>query len=63
MAKELKAYRDTLEDILTFFDGKRMLRQCEVVRYTGLDPKTVKKRFPFRDGFISATLLAREMSY
>ena len=62
MPREKEAFRDNLEDILTYFNGKRMLRQIEVVRYTGLDPKTVRKRFSFKDGFISAVVLARELS-
>lgn len=62
MPREKEAFRDTLEDVLAFFGGKRLLRQSDVVRYTGLDPKTVKKRFSFKDGFISAIVLARELS-
>lgn len=62
MAREKEAYRDTLEDILTFFDGKRVLRPFEVAKYTGLDPRTVRKRYPFKDGFIGAAVLARELS-
>lgn len=62
MPKELESYRDTLEDVLEFFDGKRMLKIVEVVKYTGLNHKTVKKRYPFNDGYISAVVLSRELS-
>lgn len=62
MPREKEAYRDTLADILEFFKGKRMLRISEVVKYTGLHRNTVSKRYPFNDGYISATVLARELS-
>ena len=35
MSREHPAYRDNLEDLLTFFDGKRVLSIKEVARYTG----------------------------
>ena len=37
MSREHPAYRDNLEDLLTFFDGKRVLSIKEVARYTGKD--------------------------
>ena len=62
MPLEPEAFRDTLQDILTFFDDKRVLRVCEVSRYTGLNRKTVAKRYSFKAGYISAVVLAKEMS-
>lgn len=63
MSREREAYRDNLEDILTFTDGKRLLTITDVRRYTGLrDDRAIKKRFPFRDGYISAPTLARCLS-
>lgn len=63
MSREREAYRDNLADILEFTGGKRLLAVGEVRQYTGLgDNRTVKKRFPFRDGYISAPTLARCLS-
>lgn len=63
MSREREAYRDNLEDILTFTEGKRLLTITDVRRYTGLrDDRAIKKRFPFRDGYISAPTLARCLS-
>lgn len=63
MSREREVYRDNLEDILTFTDGKRLLTITDVRRYTGLrDDRAIKKRFPFRDGYISAPTLARCLS-
>lgn len=57
------AYRDNLQDILDFSTGKRLLSVADVKRYTGLcDYRTIKKRFPFKDGYISAATLARCLS-
>ena len=60
--REKPDYRDNLEDILSFFNGARMLTGLQVAKYTGMCFNTVKKRFSFRDGYISAITLAREMS-
>lgn len=53
------AFAENLRDILAFFDGRRLLSVADVRRYTGLgDARTVKRRFPFRDNYISAATLA-----
>jgi len=63
MSREREAYRDNLADILDFTEGKRLLTITDVRRYTGLrDDRAIKKRFPFRDGYISAPTLARCLS-
>lgn len=63
MSREREAYRDNLADILDFTEGKRLLNISDVRRYTGLrDDRAIKKRFPFRDGYISAPTLARCLS-
>lgn len=60
MSRELPAYRDNLQDILEFSGGKRLLNIADVKNYTGLcDYRAIKKRFPFRDGYISAATFAR----
>lgn len=62
MPREKECYRDTLEDILTFFGGKRLLTKKDVSLYTGLNYRTVVKRFKFDQNTISATVLARKLS-
>lgn len=53
-------YREILQDVLEFSGGKRLLTIADVKNYTGLcDYRAIKKRFPFKDGYIAAPLLAR----
>lgn len=59
MSREKAAYRQNLEDILTFTGGRRMLSIQDVRQYTGFkDNRSVKRRFPFVNGYISAATLA-----
>lgn len=67
MAKEKPAYRDNLEDILEYTEGRRMLTLAEVARYLGKDRRWVEE-FVFKpcgkkckDG-ISAMTLARQLA-
>lgn len=62
MAREKTDYRDNLEDVLSFTGGARMMTALQVAKYTGMCFNTVKKRYPFKDGYISAMTLARCMS-
>lgn len=64
MPRERPAYRDNLEDILSFTGGKRMLTINDVRQYTGLvDIRTIKRHFPFFNmGMISAVTFARCLS-
>lgn len=63
MPRERTGYRENLQDILEFFDGKRLLTVGEVKTYTGLlDNRTLKKRFPFSNGYISAATLALHLA-
>ena len=57
------AYDETLEDILKFSGGKRVLSIGDVRRYTGLsDNRLVYKRYPaFSGKMIEAPKLARLM--
>ena len=53
-------YRINMEQILASTNGKQLLNAADVLRFTGLkDYRTVRKRFPFKDGTISAATLAR----
>lgn len=57
---EAKFYRENLESVLEYFGNKHLLSQGEVCEYTGFrDHRTVRKRFPFVDGYISAETFAR----
>lgn len=59
MSREKETYRENLQDILEFFDGRRLLTVRDVGHYTGLtDYRTIKARFPFTDNMISAPTLA-----
>jgi hypothetical protein len=52
-------YRETLEDILAFTGGKRLLTLRDVKRYTGIvDDRTAQRRYPLTDGHITAPTLA-----
>ncbi len=60
---EAFAYRDNLRSILEFSGGRHVLSIGEVRDYTGFrDYRAIKKRFPFRDNYISAETLARCLS-
>ena len=45
MAREHPAYRDNVEDLLEFFQGKRVLTQTDLCRYSGRTPKWVKAHY------------------
>ena len=63
MSREKAGYREILQDILEFSQGRRMLTVKEVGAYTGIvDYRAVKKRFPFEDNYISAFALARSLA-
>jgi hypothetical protein len=62
MSREKEAYRNNLERLCEAFPNKEMLTQKDVAKFTGLDYRTVKRIFPFRESFISKATLARCMS-
>lgn len=69
MAREQSDYRDNLEAILDFTGGARVLTVGQVKAYcfgeeqaAHVDNRRVKRRYPFKDGVISAATLARCMS-
>lgn len=60
MPRESEFYRDNLEQILTFTQGRQLLTIAEVGQFTGLkDYRTIKRRFPFVENRISAATLSR----
>lgn len=59
MPRELPGYRENLQDVLEFFHGKRLLTVLDVGSYTGMkNYDSIKRRFPFKDRYISAVNLA-----
>lgn len=60
--KEKDGYRENLACILNFTDGRHTLTLKDVRAFTGIkDNRTLKKRYSFTDGRISASTLAKEM--
>lgn len=60
MPRESEFFRDNLEQILSFTQGRQLLTVAEVGRFTGLkDNRAIKRRFPFVENRISAATLAR----
>ena len=60
MEFEDKLYRDNLERLLEKSQGKEILNLRETAEILGFrDTRTVKKRYPFVDGYISLATLAR----
>ena len=55
-------YRDNLEDLLKFLNGKRILSISDITQYTGLDRRTIKKRFGVSSEGISIATFARKLS-
>ena len=63
MPREKQNYRENLADILEFTGGKRLLSVKEVKVYTGFaDERSLKRRYPFQNGYISAATLASCLS-
>ena len=61
--KEKNGYREQLECILSYTNGRQLLSLKDVRGYTGIkDNRTLKKRYSFNNGFISAAELARAMT-
>ncbi len=56
-------YREQLCDILRFTNGRRILTLKEVRAYTGFaDNRTIKRRFSFQNGYITAVQFALQLS-
>lgn len=61
--REKEAFRDTLEDILSFFGGKRVLTVTDVSKYTGHSRDWCRKTYGIDAALgISAVKLARMLS-
>ena len=57
--REKAGYRDVLEDILNWSDGKRLLTATETATYLGIDRRTAVKRYKISAGGIAVPVLAR----
>jgi hypothetical protein len=57
-----ESYYDNLERLNEKFPNQELLSVMEVARFTGLDYRTVSKRFAFTDKYISKAKLARAIS-
>lgn len=63
MPRERRFYRENLEQILKFTEGRQLLSVNDVRQFTGIkDYRTIKRRFPFTDNYISAATLAACMA-
>lgn len=61
--REKQGYREQLACILTFTEGKNLLSLKDVREFTGVkDNRTLKKRYSFENGYISASELAKQMT-
>lgn len=61
MAREKADYRDNLEDILAFFEGRRLYNISDVARYTGRSRRWVAQNLMPGMADISAATLARKL--
>lgn len=61
--REPDGYREQLEDILTYFEGRRVLNKADVSRYTGMCWRTIIRKGLMDKGStnISAPMLARKL--
>ena len=60
--KEAEAYRENLESILGFTDGKHYLTQARAATYLGVTRQTAAKRFSITHDGISAETLAKRLA-
>lgn len=59
MSREKEYYRDNLERITERFPNRELLTVKDVCSFTGLCYNTVRKRYPFKNNYITAATLAR----
>lgn len=62
MAREREGYRVIMEDLLAFFDGKRLLSISDVARYCKCDRHRAKRLFDISTAGITVPDLARRMA-
>ena len=62
MPREKELFRDNLERLEEKFPGKELFNIKEVSEFCGIDYRTTKKLFTFKNNFISKMKLASELS-
>jgi len=62
MPKEKELFRDNLQILNERFPDKFYLTVADVVKFTGFERHTVKRKFNFDDRHITKTQLARDLS-
>jgi hypothetical protein len=62
LPREKPLYRENLAALNDFFPDKNLLKLCEVAKFCGRDPRTVKKRYNIQGGLIEKRVLASRMS-
>ena len=61
MGRERKNYRDNLESILAFTEGRHLLSARDVGKYLGRNERTVAKNYNIPKSGITAETLARAL--
>lgn len=61
MPREKFGYRDVLEDLLAYMDGKRMMSLSEISRYTGLERRSLQRKYGFEPGGTHISVVARKL--
>ena len=59
---DLRCMRENIVRIKEHFPNKELLNLKEVSEYCGVDPRTIKSMYEFKNGFISVVKLAKELS-
>lgn len=60
--REKSEYRDNLEDLLRYFEGKRLITKTEAAAYLGIDVRTATKRYGIGKEGITLPALARKLT-
>ncbi len=61
MPREKEGYRANFERLNEFFPDRDLLSVQDMIRFTGRNYRTVRKRFPFKDNYISKVEAARAL--
>ena len=62
MPREKELFRDNLQRLEEKFPEKELFNVKEVANYCGIDQRTAKNLFTFKNNFISKIKLASELS-
>ena len=59
--REKEGFRDLVEDILAYTNGRHLLTIADCAGYLGIDRDTVTRRFGVTKKGIAAVMLARQL--